>query len=203
MADFCGIEDLEAFLQIDIADDSEAAARAIAEATDAIQGYCHQVIEEVEGDQVNFDVPAGCWRLFLPELPVAEVAEVVEDGETLGEGEDEDYQLDDRGVLYRVGGDWASGVQIVAVTYTHGHAEIPQTVVDVATRAAARAYQAGLRVAEVEGVPGVASVSLGDYSVSYAGESVGAGESVLGASAAPVLLRSEKEVLNRFRYVAP
>ena len=68
-----------------------------------------------------------------------------------------------------------------------------------AARAAARAYQAGLRAAEVEGVPGVASKSLGDYSVSYAGEGGGAGESVLGASAAPILLRSEKELLNRYR----
>ena len=199
MADFCAIGDLKAFLQISIPHDSGAAARAITEATAAIQGYCHQTIEEVEDDEITFDVLAGRRRLFLPELPVTEVSEVVEDGEMLTEGDDEDYQLGQYGTVYRVGQDWESGIQIVTVTYTHGYAEIPQTVADICTRAAARAYQAGLRAAEVEGVPGVASKSLGDYSVSYAGEGGGAGESVLGASAAPILLRSEKELLNRYR----
>ena len=203
MADFCAIEDLEDFLQIVIPYDSDAALRAITEATAAIQGYCHQTIEEVEDDEVTFDVPAGRRRLFLPELPVIEVTEVIEDGDTLTEGDDEDYQLGEHGIVYRVGQDWASGIQIVTVTCTHGYAEIPQNIVDICTRAAARAYQAGLRAAEVEGVPGVASKSLGDYSVSYAGEGGSAGESVLGASAAPVLLRSEKEILNRYRYVEP
>lgn len=203
MADFCTIADLETFLQITIAYDSEAAARAIDEATAAIQGYCHQTIEEVEDDEVTFDVVAGRRRLFLPELPVTEVSEVIEDGDALTEGDDEDYQLGENGILYRVDQDWESGIQIVTVTYTHGCAAIPQSIVDICTRAAARAYQAGLRAAEVEGIPGVASVSLGDYSVSYGGESGGAGEGVLGASASPVLLRSEREILNRYRYVGP
>ena len=64
-------------------------------------------------------------------------------------------------------------------------------------RAAARAYQAGLRAAEVDGVPGVSSTGLGDYSVAFGGDS--GQEGVLGASAAPILLRSERQMLNRYR----
>jgi len=66
----------------------------------------------------------------------------------------------------------------------------------VCTRAAARAYQAGLRSADADGIPGVASKSLGDFSVSFAGEGA---EGVMGASAARMLLLSEKDILDRYR----
>jgi hypothetical protein len=49
---------------------------------------------------------------------------------------------------------------------------------------------------------GIASLSLGDYAVSYGSEAGGGiGEGVMGVSAARVLLLSEKDILNRYRYV--
>lgn len=204
MADFCTISDVEEFLQIEITDAGKIASctRAIEEATAAIRNYCHQYIELVEDEEITLDCTGGN-RLFLPELPVTEVSKVVEDEETLTAGADEDYQLGQHGILYRVGQDWEAGIQIVTVTYTHGYAlPLPDDIVAVATRAAARAYQAGLRASETEGVPGVSATSLGDYSVSYVGESGGGlGEGVMGASAARMLLLSEKDMLNRYRYV--
>jgi hypothetical protein len=187
-------------LQIEIASAVEIAAAetAIRMATAAIQNYCGQVLALVEDEQITLD-SAGGPRLFLPELPVVSVAQVVEDGEILVV--DDDYKLGQYGILYRVDADWAAGIQIVTVTYTHGQDPIPDDAIDICTRAALRRYQAGLRAAEMDGVPGVASKSLGDYAVSYGSEqSTGAGEAVLGASAAPILLRSEKEVLSRYRY---
>jgi hypothetical protein len=47
------------------------------------------------------------------------------------------------------------------------------------------------------GVPGITATSLGDYSVSYGSE--GSAEGVMGASAAPMLLRSEKEMLDQYK----
>ncbi len=196
MADFCTIADIAALLQIEIAYDDAAAARAISAATAAIQNYCHQQIERVEDDEITLDVLSWQSGLFLPELPVVEVSAVIEDGVELDAGED--YILGRHGIIYRIGQEWMIGVQAVAVTYSHGHAPLPADVVDVCTRAASRAYQAGLRAAETGGVPGVTAMSLGDYSVSYGSEGAG----VLGASGAPVLLPSEKAVLNRYRYVA-
>ena len=199
MADFCTVADLEAFLQIEIAEGAAttAAEAAIAAATAEIQGYCHQQIELVEDDEITLDVPAGRTKLFLPEVPVDEVGAVVEDGVELVEGDD--YVLGQYGVLHRLGGaEWLEGVQTVAVTYTHGHDPLPADVKDICVRVASRAFQAGLRSAENGGVPGVTAMSLGDYSVSYGSEGAG----VLGASGAPVLLPSEKAVLNRYRYVA-
>jgi len=142
MATFCTISDLVAFLQVAIADDSASALRAIAEASASIQNYCRQQLEEVEDDEHVFDVADGCRRLFLPELPVSAVSLVIEDDEELAE--DDDYKLGNYGILYRIGRPWVSGVQMVAVTYTHGYpvgdyGSLPDDIVSVCVRAASRA----------------------------------------------------------------
>jgi hypothetical protein len=199
MANFCTLSDVANFLQIDIPYDDASCERAIAEATEAIRNYCHQYIELVTNETITLDCSGGT-RIFLPELPVQSVAEVVEDDEILDP--DDDYKLGQWGILHRIGDEWAEGIQIIEVTYTHGYATIPDDVVAVCTRAAARVYQAGLRAAALEGIPGIASLGLGDYSVSYVGETGGGvGEGTMGASAARMLLLSEKDVLNRYRYV--
>lgn len=200
MANFCTLSDVANFLQIDIPYDDASCERAIAEVTEAIRNYCHQYIELVTNETITLDCSGGT-RLFLPELPVQSVAEVVEDDEILDP--DDDYKLGQWGILHRIGDEWAKGIQIIEITYTHGYATIPDDVVAVCTRAAARVYQAGLRAAALEGIPGVASLGLGDYSVSYVGETGGGvGEGTMGASAARMLLLSEKDVLNRYRYIA-
>lgn len=203
MADFCTLSDVEELLQIEISDADQIASceRAITEATAAIKNYCHQTIAEVEDDEYVFDVVAPRWRLVLPEIPVTSVASVVEDGETLTEGDDEDYVVGNDGILWRRGARWPAGPQIVTVTYTHGYTTLPNDVVGVCTRAASRVFQAGLRAAEVEGVPGVASKSLGDFSVSFASEA--GGEGVMGVSGSRLLLLSEKDILDKYRYVGP
>ncbi len=199
MASFCTVADLAAFLQIAIAADNASALAAIQEASAAIQNHCRQVIEEVEDDEYTFDVGSAQTKLFLPELPVTEVSDVVENDETLTATDD--YKLGRNGVLHRISNYWYPGVQTVTVTYTHGYATIPQDIVDVCARAAARRYQAGLRAAQTGGVAGVQAQTLGDYSVTYGSEQSGGGGEggVLGASGAPILLPGEKLALNRYR----
>ena len=205
MANFCTVQDVENFLQITItgADKVASVVRAITEATEAIRNYCHQHIDEVVDDIITLDC-AGGTRVFLPELPVTQVAEVIEDEEALVV--EDDYLLGQFGILHRVDQDWAMGIQIVTIVYTHGYDaydSLPDDIVAVATRAASRAYQAGLKAAETAGVPGVSAMSLGDYSVSYASEAGGGvGEGLMGASGARMLLLSEKDILNRYRYMA-
>lgn len=194
MSAFCTVADIAEFLQTDIAPANAAALRAITEASAVIQNYCHQQLEAVQGDEEMFLFSRGS-RLFLPQLPVTEVS-VVEVGVELVEGAD--YLLDRYGVLHRVGGNWSAGV--IRVTYSHGYQTLPDDIVAVATRAAARAYQSGRRAAETAAVPGVSATSLGDYSVTYSAEG-GGSDGILGASAAPMLLRSEKEILDRYRQV--
>lgn len=204
MANFADIGDVANFLQVEITTAAEqaAAAQALTWATAAIKNYCRQEIELVEDEEITLDVAAGRRKLFLPELPVVEVSEVVEDEETLTVTDD--YKLGQHGVLHRVNAYWKEGIQIVTVTYSHGYDDIPDDIVAVCTRAAARAYQAGLKAADSEGVPGVSSKSLGDFSVTFAAEGGGGvGEGVLGASAARLLLLSEKEILNAYRVKRP
>jgi len=204
VADFCTKQDVENLLQIEISGDDKIAscARAIAEATEAIRNYCHQHIELVTDDEITLDC-AGGTKLFLPELPVVSVAEVVEDDEVLDE--DDDYKLGQWGVLHRVDSDWTAGIQIITVTYTHGYDaydSLPDDIVAVATRAAARVFQVGLRAADTDGVPGISATALGDFSVSYASEvGGGVGEGLMGVSGARMLLLSEKDILDRYRYV--
>lgn len=196
MADFCTVEDVEELLQIEIATPPKIASaqRAIKAAGAAIRNYCKQYLELVEDDEYTFDVRPARWNLLLPELPVVELSSVVEDGETLTEGDD--YELGNYGQLWRVGSRWAAGNQIVVVTYTHGYETIPDDVVDVCTRAASRIYQAGLKAEDSDGVPGIASKALGDFSVSFGTEG---SEGVMGASAARPLLLSEKDLLAKYR----
>lgn len=203
MADFAAVADVEAFLQVEISTATQIASaeRALAEATAAIKNYCRQEIEQVEDDEITLDSPGGT-RLYLPELPVTAVASVVEDDEALTV--DDDYKLGQHGILHRVSASWKSGIQIITVTYTHGYATIPDDIVAVCVRAASRAYQMGLRAADDSGVPGVSSKALGDFSVSYASAAGGGvGEGIMGASAARMLLLSEKDMLNKYRVKAP
>ena len=193
---FCTIANVAAFLQVAIAEDHEPyAEQAIRAATAAIQSYCEQRIERVEDDEIWLDGYGGS-ILFLPELPVVAVSQVVEGGVTLTAS---DYTLGQHGMLHRARGPWSRGVQNIRVTYTHGYAPIPDQIVSICTRAAAREYQAGLRAAEMGGVAGVQATSLGDYAVQYGGEQSAYREGQMGASGAPILLRSEKEALARYR----
>jgi len=127
---FCTQTDVEELLQITIADAAKIASveRAITEATSAIKNYTHQEIEQTEDDEITLDCSGISSKLFLPQLPVTEVSVVVEDDETLTAGSDEDYQLGQWGVLHRVSAKWAAGIQIITVTYTHGHATIPVVI---------------------------------------------------------------------------
>ncbi len=202
MANFCAVAAVEKFLQLTITGDATKVAaceRAIDEATAAIRNYTHQYIEKVEDDSYTFDVWAPIYNLVLPEMPVISVASVTEDGTLLEASDTDGYVLANYGQLIRRGARWAKGPQKVVVVYTHGYATIPADVVAVCVRAAARGYQAGLKATEDVGVPGVQSKAIGDYSVTYAT----GGETALGASAARMLLMSEKDILDKYRYVGP
>ena len=193
MSAFCTQADIENLLQTDLTGHEAAVTAAIAQASAYIQAYTDQVLEEVDDDEVAFDGPAHDRRLFLPELPVTAVGEVVEDDEVLTV--DDDYKLGAHGILWRIDAYWASGIQNIAVTYTHGYATIPEDIAAVCARVAARIYQAGAKAAQNGAIAGVQATSLGDYSVTYV---TGADESVQGVTAAPPLLPNEMALLDRY-----
>lgn len=197
MTDLATVADVEKVLLRSITDAAEVAAVEfhLAGASNAIRDYVSQYIERVADDAIVLNGPLNSTKILLPELPVISVASVEEDGVLLVA--DEDYKLDpDKGILHRLDGYvWSQGVQNIEITYTHGHAPIPDTIIEICARIASRLFQAGLKSQESAGVPGVSSKSLGDFSVSYAVES---GEGTMGASSARMLLFSEKDLLDKY-----
>lgn len=191
------IVDIELVILRPIVDADEVASAqfALAVVSGAVRNYCRQRLDLVLGDTVTLDGPGGP-LLFLPELPVISVASVEVDGDPLTVSDD--YKLAGHGVLVRQGRyRWGPGVQNVQVTYSHGYSLIPDVITGVVARAASRLFQAGLRAEETAGVLGIASKSLGDFSVSYTAEGVAEGS--MGASGARVLSLSEKDLLNDYR----
>lgn len=193
---FCKVEQVEELLQETVAVEKRMSIeRAIVATSAAIQNYCRQTLALVEDDEITIDCKGGRY-ILLPQLPVISVGDVVEDDILLRATDD--YKLGQHGLLYRVQRTWSVGVQNVTVIYSHGFQTMPEDIVDVCTRAAARIYQAGLRADALDAMPGVTAESLGDHSVSYSAEQVG-NDNMLGVSAARALLLSEKDILNRYR----
>jgi len=199
MADFAVQEDVENVLLYSIteADEIAAVGYALEVSTDAIRVYVEQYIERVVDDAIVVNGPINSTTINLPEIPVISVSSIYEDDVLLVA--DEDYKLDtDLGVLHRIGQVWSCGIQNIAIVYTHGYDPIPDTVNGICARMASRIFQAGLRSKENDGIPGVASKSLGDFAVSFEGAG-SASDGVMGVSAARVLLLSEKDLLDKYK----
>lgn len=197
MADLAVLADVELIILRPITDADEVAAVnfALAVVSNAVRDYCEQYLERVSGETITLNSSGGK-VLLLPELPVISVTSVRESGTLLTV--DTDYQVDGgNGLLVRKWRNWTAGVRNIQVTYTHGYNPIPDVITGVVARAASRLFQAGLRAEETGGVLGIASKSLGDFSVSYAAE--GAAEGSMGASGARVLTLSEKDLLNPYK----
>lgn len=192
MAAFCAIADLEAFLQVAIGTPNASATAAIAAASAAIQNYTRQRIEQVAADVLTLTVEAYRSVILLPEHPVTAVASVVEDGTALTVGTH--YRWTSAGLLVRQARAWNSGWQEVVVTYTHGYSTIPDDLKAMCVQIAARQYRAGLTAAATGGIAGIQSETLPDYAVTFAGGNPGA-----SMSAPPLLLPSEKQILDRYR----
>lgn len=121
-------------------------------ASGEIRAWTRQTIDLVTNDAV---VLAGSWgsALRLPEQPVVSVSSVSLDGTSLVSGTDYELAcgillfgitLPLSGVLYqgassRVGGaHWGGPGAVVAVTYTHGFADVPMAVKNVTLSIASR-----------------------------------------------------------------
>ncbi len=198
---FCTVIDVELLLQIEISEPAaiESVERAIREVSAAIRNYTHQHLS-LDTSTITLD-GQGHEIVNLPELPVRDVIEVWEDNELLNAGDD--YLLGQHGILYRMprGRKWNNAIQSIEITYEHGYDPVPDDIVGVATRAAGRVFQAGLRSSASFGISGMAALGLGDYNVSFGAEAGGGvSEGVLGVSAARMLLLSEKDILNRYRH---
>lgn len=158
-------------------DDENKIAVLLADATSLCQQIAEQTIEHVEDDEVYLDVPdPWCSTIFLPELPVTDVSEVVDNGATLNPS---DYWWYDYGKLQRPYTTWAAeGPRTVKVTYSHGYDPMPLWLIQMAVTFAHRGTQSW-------SIDGIRSESFTDaYAVTYQGG--GGTDAVLWASGSEV-----------------
>ena len=145
---FATAADLEDWLGVGTLDASRATV-VLDAATGAIQGWTRQTISEVAGDAVEL---RGTWKpvLELPERPVTAVTSVSVDG--VAQTVDDDYVVVrnelrrpegwDSQLRFSVFGPegWGGPDVVVAVTYTHGFATVPDDVKGVCLQLAGRMY---------------------------------------------------------------
>jgi len=109
----------------------------------------------------SIDVPMKTQELFVTNFPVISITSVVEDGDTLTEGEDEDYiYYDEDGCFLRNDVYWTSGYKKVVITYQGGYATVPEDLKQWCIDVAGFMYEA-----RTDG--NVASERVGEISVSY------------------------------------
>ena len=151
-----------------------------------IRSYTGQRFDAVINDVVTVDASSSA-RLYLPELPVTGVVSVDIDGSALVAVDDYSWTAD--GVLTRTGcawwGSWWTCAPKVTVTYSHGYVEVPADIRAVCFAAVRRLWDQSV-------LSGVASESIGTYSVSYSQTTNGQGSGLFFGDV-------ERYVLDRYR----
>lgn len=141
MADLASPAELRDFLQAPAIPEN-AAKIALAGVSKRVRGYCRRAFAATENEIIRLD-GTGSRTLLLPNLPVAEVTEVVEaPGDATYELELIDgtnFEWNEDGILRRLdGGRWVPRLRYYRVTYSHGE-DVPDDVKLVVLRICARA----------------------------------------------------------------
>ena len=175
---------LGAFLQQPLADGDLTALLMLDIASGMVRDYLNAQLDAVTGDVAVLD-PVDGQYIFLPELPVNSVTlvETYDDTVTPAVWTTADpttYFVSTRmGVIAAkpsTGVAWPSAPGTWRVTYSHGYATVPMTIVGTVLGAAARAYSSPA---------GVDMERIGGYQVKYSMETGG-------------FTASEKRALDRY-----
>lgn len=156
MATLATAAELRLFLEVDVGDLPDDRANLILSVVSGgVRDEAHQLFDQVETDEIELD-GSGTRVLLLPQLPVTDVATVLEDGTALTEGTDYDWSTS--GVLTRLNGQWTARARRYTVTYSHGYATPPDGLKGIVLRVAARV---------VDNPEGLVQEAIGGYSAGY------------------------------------
>ena len=148
--------ELRLFLELDETELPDDRAELILSVVSGlVRDEAHQLFDQVETDEAILD-GTGTDVLLLPQLPVADVASVEENGTALVDGTDYDWSAN--GVLRRLNGSWVRRARYYAVTYSHGYAAPPDGLRGIVLRVAARI---------VDNPEGLIQSAMGGYSEAY------------------------------------
>ena len=165
-------ETLRRFLDLTTID-TERADLLLSLASGEVRGFCGQLFDFVEADVVILD-GKGATVLLLPELPVASVEEIIEAPGFLMERElagptasSPAFEWNEDGIVRRIdGGVFDRRLRYYRVTYSHGWSTVPDEVMNVVLRVAARSY---------DNPQALRQETLGRYSYTIAGDQAGVG----------------------------
>ncbi|WP_051811952.1 hypothetical protein [Kitasatospora sp. MBT63] len=155
-------DQLRLWLRLDeafTADEQEQAELLLDLAAGAIEDETGQPLEQA--DDVAVLDGSGTGKLILPRWPVTAIASVtlLDSGDVLTEGVQEDYTWSKAGILFRRCGRWPCEPQAVEVDYTAGYSPVPAGLQRIALRLAGDAWNNPARLA---------SETLGDHARSWA-----------------------------------
>ena len=206
----CSVSDVEQFLQVDLNSTVEASV------TNTFIPYFDAAIKRY----VGYDVEQATYTeifdgneqqdIFLRHVPVASITTVTEDGNTLTQGNEDDYVYYDNGRLRRIVVRW-SGIKPknISVTYVGGYAssDIPNNIKLTSARASARLLMTSLQTSAKADTGQVSthladntgttnydvalSERIGDYDIAFA--------DIVIQNLAPVLTNADMAMLNPFR----
>ena len=206
----CSVSDVEQFLQVDLNSTVESSV------TNTFIPYVDSAIKRFLGYDVEQATHTETFDgneqqdLFLRHIPIASITSVVEDGNTLVSGNEEDYVHYDNGRLRRIVVRW-SGIKPknIVVTYVGGYAAnaIPDVIKNTSAKAAARMLMTSLQIGSKADTGQVGShlsdntaastfdipitERIGDYDVAYA--------DVVIQNLTPVLTSGDMLVLTPFK----
>jgi hypothetical protein len=170
MAALATVDDLVAVVGREFADTELTRVQRLLElASGLVRGECGQTLSAVTADTVTLP---GTWEadLLLPEFPVTAVASVTIDSQPVDPA---DYAWNSYGTLYRACSTWGGPDAAVTVVYDHGYTAVPDDIVAVVC---------GVVNGQLTNPAGVRSESIGQRSVTFAGDgaSIGAGLQLAG-----------------------
>jgi hypothetical protein len=180
------VDQLAAYMALPLVSTDPAALLYLSAASGTVRDYLQQELTVVTGDVFLADPIAGAY-VFLPEHPVTSVAlvELYDDTVTPGVWSTADpttYTVSKRlGIIAGKPGcgvSWPTDPETWRITYNHGFATLPDSLLGVVLGVAARAYSSPASI-ETE--------RIGGYQVKYAVE---------GEGFTPI----EKKALNRYRW---
>lgn len=206
----CSVSDVEQFLQIDLNSTVEASV------TNTFIPYVDSAIKRFLGYDVEQATHTETFDgneqqdLFLRHVPIASITSVTEDGNTLTQGNEDDYVYYDNGRLRRIVVRW-SGIKPknISITYVGGYApnNIPDAIKNTSAKAAARMIMTSLQISSKADTGQVGShladntasstfdvpitERIGDYDIAY-------GDVVI-QNLTPVLTSADMAILNPFR----
>ena len=115
------VAELKAYVGVTTTDFDTIFEIFINSVSDEFNAYVGRKLGKATYTDVYFDGPAGS-DLLLPHFPVVSITSIEEDGDTLVEGDYDDYLLyADAGIIRRVMGSWLRGNKTIKITYVAGY----------------------------------------------------------------------------------